>query len=287
MVLLGVSGGPDSMYLLHKTFKKRKDIIVATVNYNIRDDSYIDVEIVKEYCQKNNIVLEVLEIDKKAIFKGNFEEKARKIRFDFFAALYKKYNCEFLLLAHHKDDFLETAIMQKRSRRKPFYYGIKEENFIDGMKVVRPLVFKKFKREIIEELNFLKLKFAIDKTNELAIYQRNKIRKELLKLSEDEKNILINDILLENQNLSIIENAINEEFLFWEKHNFSQEIFSNLKHKKESVFKFIHSFYNDIKLSSQKINSIIDFILSKNRTSSFLLKNGIYLFKKQGLLKFK
>ncbi|MFZ8217866.1 ATP-binding protein, partial [Mycoplasmopsis bovis] len=43
MILLGVSGGPDSMYLLDLLYSKRKDIVVATVNYNVRENSSYDV----------------------------------------------------------------------------------------------------------------------------------------------------------------------------------------------------------------------------------------------------
>ncbi|MCU9937407.1 7-cyano-7-deazaguanine synthase [Mycoplasmopsis felis] len=63
--LIAVSGGPDSMFLLDKY--KNKNIIVARVNYNQRKDSHIDTNIVKEYCKKNNIPLEIMELKKKII----------------------------------------------------------------------------------------------------------------------------------------------------------------------------------------------------------------------------
>nr|WP_307907516.1 tRNA lysidine(34) synthetase TilS [Mycoplasmopsis bovis] len=113
MILLGVSGGPDSMYLLDLLYSKRKDIVVATVNYNVRENSSYDVEVVRKYCQEKEIIFEHLEIDKNACFKGNFEQWARNIRFDFFKKLYEKYNCEALYLAHQKDDFIESFLCKK------------------------------------------------------------------------------------------------------------------------------------------------------------------------------
>ena len=126
-LLLGVSGGPDSMLLLN--YFKDKNIIVCHVNYCVIEDSYNDENIVREFCKKNNIKLEVLNL-KNYSYKGNFENEARKLRYEFYQKVYLENNCDFLLLAHHKDDFLETAIMQKESKRFNLYYGIKKENFL-------------------------------------------------------------------------------------------------------------------------------------------------------------
>ncbi len=89
MKLLAISGGPDSMLLLEK-YKKQK-IVVAHINYNKRQDSYIDEQIVKNFCKKYSISLEVLNTTKK--LKGNFQNAARDLRYDFFKKVYKKYNC--------------------------------------------------------------------------------------------------------------------------------------------------------------------------------------------------
>ena len=76
-LLLGVSGGPDSMLLLN--YFKDKNIIVCHVNYCVREDSYNDENIVREFCKNNNIKLEVLNL-KNHSYKGNFENEARKLR---------------------------------------------------------------------------------------------------------------------------------------------------------------------------------------------------------------
>ena len=67
--LLAISGGPDSMFLLNQY--KKKDIVVAHVNYNKRTDSNIDEQIVRDFCLLHNIKLEVLNI--KETPKGNFQ----------------------------------------------------------------------------------------------------------------------------------------------------------------------------------------------------------------------
>ncbi|AEI90514.1 tRNA lysidine(34) synthetase TilS [Mycoplasma bovis] len=286
MILLGVSGGPDSMYLLDLLYSKRKDIVVATVNYNVRENSSYDVEVVRKYCQEKEIIFEHLEIDKNACFKGNFEQWARNIRFDFFKKLYEKYNCEALYLAHQKDDFIESYFMQKESNRKPDFFGIKAQNEIFGMNVLRPLVNTVFKSEILEYLHKNKIDYAYDYTNDLTIYTRNKIRNRLKNLSNREKSKIIDEINKLNQNLQMTENEVLSEYDEWKNTNFSQDTFAKLKNKDRLVYKLIYEKFSNISLSKGKINSVAEFILSKNRTSNYLLKNDVFMQKKHGKLVF-
>ncbi|MBT1390325.1 tRNA lysidine(34) synthetase TilS [Mycoplasma bovis] len=286
MILLGVSGGPDSMYLLDLLYSKRKDIVVATVNYNVRENSSYDVEVVRKYCQEKEIIFEHLEIDKNACFKGNFEQWARNIRFDFFKKLYEKYNCEALYLAHQKDDFIESYFMQKESNRKPDFFGIKAQNEIFGMNVLRPLVNTVFKSEILEYLHKNKIDYAYDYTNDLTIYTRNKIRNRLKNLSNREKSKIIDEINKLNQNLQMTENEVLSEYDEWKNTNFSQDTFAKLKNKDRLVYKLIYEKFSNISLSKGKINSVVEFILSKNRTSNYLLKNDVFMQKKHGKLVF-
>ncbi|MFZ8227475.1 tRNA lysidine(34) synthetase TilS [Mycoplasmopsis bovis] len=286
MILLGVSGGPDSMYLLDLLYSKRKDIVVATVNYNVRENSSYDVEVVRKYCQEKEIIFEHLEIDKNACFKGNFEQWARNIRFYFFKKLYEKYNCEALYLAHQKDDFIESYFMQKESNRKPDFFGIKAQNEIFGMNVLRPLVNTVFKSEILEYLHKNKIDYAYDYTNDLTIYTRNKIRNRLKNLSNREKSKIIDEINKLNQNLQMTENEVLSEYDEWKNTNFSQDTFAKLKNKDRLVYKLIYEKFSNISLSKGKINSVAEFILSKNRTSNYLLKNDVFMQKKHGKLVF-
>lgn len=194
-LLLGVSGGPDSMLLLN--YFKDKNIIVCHVNYCVREDSYNDENIVREFCKNNNIKLEVLNL-KNHSYKGNFENEARKLRYEFYKKIYIKNKCDFLLLAHHKDDFLETAIMQKESKRFNLYYGIKKENFLWGMNIIRPFVDMLWKNDILNLCATFNLKYALDYTNELDLYSRNKVRNRLKKLSETEKEKMYLNYVEEN-----------------------------------------------------------------------------------------
>jgi tRNA(Ile)-lysidine synthase len=110
--IIAVSGGSDSMCLLDLYKKQVK--CVCHVNYNLRLSSIRDTEIVKEYCLKNNLNLEILNCDEAIKSKYHSEDKneessLRKIRYDFFCECAEKYNVNTLLVAHQYDDFLESA----------------------------------------------------------------------------------------------------------------------------------------------------------------------------------
>lgn len=124
------------MFLLN--LYKKKNIVVAHVNYHKRSDSNIDENIVKDFCIKNNIPFELLSVKEKP--KGNFQSWARDIRYNFFKEVYIKYKCKELVIGHHMDDFLETAIMQQKTGRTPRFFGIRKKKIINEMNINRPFI---------------------------------------------------------------------------------------------------------------------------------------------------
>ena len=130
VIVVGVSGGPDSMVLLDilNKYKNKLDlkIIVAHINHNVRQCSYIDENIVKDYAKESNIIFESMKIEEK--IQKNFEMEARKIRYDFFKALIEKYDAKYLFTAHHGDDLMETILMRlSRGSILKGYKGISTE----------------------------------------------------------------------------------------------------------------------------------------------------------------
>ena len=93
-IIVGVSAGPDSMALLHYLIKHTNiKIVCAHINHNVRKESKEEEEFLKNYCLNNNIIFEVMKIDK---YNGkNFEAEAREKRYDFYYKLLKKYNCKY------------------------------------------------------------------------------------------------------------------------------------------------------------------------------------------------
>ena len=194
VIVVGVSGGPDSITLLTCLNKYKEKfnykIIVAHINHLIRKDSKEDEQFVENYCKKNNIPVfikraKVEEIAKKQ--KRGTEETGRKIRYDFFNEVLEKNNANKIAIAHNMNDNAETMILNLiRGTGLQGLEGIRPRN----NNIIRPLI--NCKREEIE--SYCKknnLNPRIDSTNSENIYRRNIIRNKILpSLKEINPNIV-------------------------------------------------------------------------------------------------
>ncbi len=182
-VVIGVSGGPDSMCLLNILNNLKKDlnidIFVAHINHMIREEADSETEYVKEFCKKIGVEcfvkrVNVIKISEES--KLGTEETGRKIRYDFFREIKQKTNSDKIATAHNLNDNAETVLMN--IIRGSGSSGLKG---IEPIKndLIRPII--KCKRDEIEDYcNTLKLNPKFDKSNEENIYTRNKIRNLLL-----------------------------------------------------------------------------------------------------------
>ncbi|MCV3733741.1 tRNA lysidine(34) synthetase TilS [Mycoplasma enhydrae] len=288
--ILGVSGGPDSMWMLY--LMKDLDIVVATVNYNKREDSWKDQQIVEDFCKQHNIKYEILSIDKDYKYEGNFQKIAREQRYDFYKKLYDKYKAKYLVLAHHKDDSIETYLFQKETKRKPRIFGISSLVNINGMKVFRPMVNLWFKDEIEKFCTQNNVPYAIDSSNEQPIYTRNKIRLKLKKMSLDQKNRIHKKIRIETQ-INLVKFSVAEElYEELEKKQFAYKWLKENFHfihmcGPEVMFQFVHRNIPNAKISYAKLQSLHVFVLSQKNFKSFKISNNISLIKQDGILKIK
>ena len=116
MFIVGVSGGLDSMVLLHAIKNLNDKIIVAHVNYKLRaEDSMNDASLVEKTAISYQLPFEKLEYDLQADLNkngGNLQKKARDIRYTFFCSIMDKYEDAKLILAHHQGDQIENFWMQ-------------------------------------------------------------------------------------------------------------------------------------------------------------------------------
>ena len=281
MYLLAVSGGPDSMFLLNEY--KNKKIVVAHVNYNLRKSSTRDQKIVENFCNKNNIELRTLVVRTKPT--KNVEAWARKIRYDFFKDVYDDVGCTKLLTGHHRDDFLETALMQQGSGRVPEFFGIKKKRIINGMVVVRPFIHLYWKNEIIKELDKNNVEYGVDETNSDIKFTRNAIRAKLKTWPMKEKRNNVSWFKMSNKILKKKHKKINSRYEKWEATSFSIKHFRNIdKYKEDIVFKMVHDKFGDVKLSKQKLKSIISFIEGRDSNKVFKLNASKNITKKNGII---
>ena len=138
-VVLACSYGPDSMCLLDILMKMKIDIVVATVNHKLREESDEEYRLLKKYCDDNNLIFEGYEI--KEFPKGNMEAIARSIRYQFLDKVVNKYGAKYLFTAHHGDDLVETVLMKiNRGASLKGYSGISFISSFNGYNLVRPLL---------------------------------------------------------------------------------------------------------------------------------------------------
>jgi tRNA(Ile)-lysidine synthase len=180
---LGLSGGPDSIFLLHvlNEFKKNHnfELIAAHLDHEWRSNSHLDVVL----CQKTCEVLNVTFITRKASelgatfkFKGSKEEQARNLRRYFFTNLRTELNADRVALAHHLIDQEETFLI--RLIRGTTLSGLTSMKAIEDL-YIRPLLEIK-KTEILDYLKEHNIAYIIDYTNESQDFLRNRIRKNII-----------------------------------------------------------------------------------------------------------
>ena len=190
-IVLGVSGGPDSITMLDILRQIREEfdfeIVVAHINHMIRKEAIQDEEYVKNYCEKNNIKCFVKRIDVIDIAndkKIGTEEAGRLVRYEFFDEVLKQTGANKIAIAHNKNDKIETIIMHVL--RGSGLLGLKGIEPIRG-NIIRPLI--ECEREEIEKYcDENRLEPRIDKTNFENDYTRNKIRNIVIPYIEKELN---------------------------------------------------------------------------------------------------
>lgn len=207
--IVAVSGGADSFALLAMCMKAGMDIICAHVNYQKRDSANRDMLGVKTFCEKHNIPFSVHMVAKEEYeTKQNFQALARDIRYRFFRELVDTHDASGVLVAHHKDDVIETYEMQKRRKSIPSYYGIAPETELLGMKVKR-ILLDYTKKQLEEYCNLHEITYYEDESNFMDTYTRNKIRHTYVEsLSESDKDAIICEIKEKNKALALQRDAL-------------------------------------------------------------------------------
>ena len=195
VIVVGVSGGPDSITLLTCLNKFKAylgiEIISAHINHLIRKDSTEDEQYVENMCKNMGIKCYVKRADVEKIAKEQkkgSEEVGRKIRYDFFDEVARKENANKIAIAHNMKDNAETMLLNIiRGSGLTGLEGIQAEEY---GKYIRPLI-NCTREEIEEYCEKNNLQPRIDSTNKENIYRRNIIRNKLLpQLQELNPNIV-------------------------------------------------------------------------------------------------
>lgn len=183
-IVVGVSGGPDSMALLYALVALKDDfgfnILVAHVNHGVRgEEALADQLFVERKAKELNLPCYFKNVDMNEYareHKITSEEAGRELRYGFFREILKSHENGKIAVAHNKNDQAETLLL--RIMRGTGIDGLKGMDFISG-DIIRPIL--NISREEIEMyIDNKGIETVLDNTNLLPIYNRNKVRLELL-----------------------------------------------------------------------------------------------------------
>lgn len=178
-VLIAVSGGVDSMNLLHFLYIYRKkldiEIGIAHVNHKQRVESDTEENYLRDWANEHQIPIYV------SYFSGNFSEKtARDFRYHFFKQIMNEQNYTALVTAHHADDQAETIFMRLlRSSRLRHLSGIQAVSPFANGELIRPFL-DYFKKDLPDVFHFE------DDSNQSLEFLRNRIRNRYIPILEEE-----------------------------------------------------------------------------------------------------
>lgn len=187
--LIGVSGGRDSVALLHQLLESGYGrLIVCHLDHGLRGRaSRADARFVEKLSERHNLICEIGQTDVRAFAareKLSIETAARAARFAFFAATARRRRCREIFLAHHADDLVETFLLNLFRGSGPaglsslravsvFHLGNSQ------LTLIRPLL-SVWRNEIDEFIQTRGLKFREDVSNQDLGPLRNRIRRRVI-----------------------------------------------------------------------------------------------------------
>ena len=179
-IILALSGGIDSMALADMLLQAKADFVVAHCNFHLRgEESDGDEQFVRDYASRNGLTIYVKQFETEAYAKDHgisIEMAARELRYAWFEELRQQLGYDYIAVAHHADDQLETFFINLL--RGAGIRGLKGMQPVNGH-IIRPLLDVP-RAEIQQYAEEHQLQWREDHTNAETLYLRNKIRHELL-----------------------------------------------------------------------------------------------------------
>lgn len=227
-VLLAVSGGPDSMALLHimQELAAEMELSLAALhlNHGLRAEAAAEEEFVSEYCRNRGIEIYSRQADIRALAareKKSLEEAGRDCRYRFFFEYLDKLQADYIATAHHQDDQAETVLLHLlRGSGIKGLRGIMPRK----AKLLRPLLALS-KSEIFHYLEEKQIPYCLDQSNEDLSFLRNRVRRELIPYLQKTYNPRIKESLCQLAGIARDENDYLEKQLLcsWDRLLIRQE----------------------------------------------------------------
>ncbi len=284
-ILLGFSGGVDSMALLAMLEKVKEarpiNLHLVHVDHKCRESSTKEAAFLKKLADRKNLPFHLYTLNHHLKNSRNLEDFLRDERYKKFKECYDKIDAQTLLVAHHKDDLVETVL--KRVLEGSYitnFSGLKPSTFAFGMKIVRPLL--QYTKQFLKDLMSLENQEWIeDVTNKDTKYLRARMRHEMVPMLEKSFGKTIT-----NSFSSLSNNALLlEEYLLSKTKPFLDLILEgpfgkclDLKEQKihpfecEFLLRHILKSY-DVTFSKDQLSKILQCVFSGKSNKSFVSNN--------------
>ena len=222
-ILIGISGGVDSVVLAHLFIKFEFKIALAHVNYGQRGvESDKDEELVRTIASAWGVTSHITMFPDDSDNMGNFQENARNFRYQWFDSLVKKYRYKYIAVAHHADDQIETFLMHLMRASGVHGLSAMQQN---RDRLIRPLL-SIFKEEIYAYAERERLEFREDASNQNSRYRRNYLRNEviphLVNGFPNAKTNILKSITLINESVALTEWLI--ENSTFQRHDYNSQL---------------------------------------------------------------
>lgn len=215
LILVAVSGGPDSLALLHILHYLQKEckyrLHVVHLNHQLREEATAEAEFVRKFAENRDISVTILEYDIPMLLKeegGSVQNQAREIRYRLFNQVADQIGATKIALGHHADDLAETVLM--RFLRGSGLEGLVGFTAWSRERLIRPLILVT-REEIEKYCSEMGLTPRYDPSNQKTVYLRNQIRLELLPMLEREYNSNLRQQLVQMSHIFDEENQVIEE----------------------------------------------------------------------------
>ena len=271
-ILVAVSGGADSMSLLHFLYNHQKDLDIqlgiAHVNHKQRQESEHEEAYLRHWAEEHKVSFHY------SAFSGKFSENtARTFRYEFFKRVMKDYDYSALVTAHHADDQAETIFMRLlRGSRLRHLTGISAIRPFGTGQIIRPFLHLT-KDQLPVTFHFE------DRSNTSLAYLRNRIRLSYLPTLSQENPKIKEHLCLLAEEIGLMEQALGELTK-----DISITDLSVFQQQSDAVQLFLLQNYldsfPDLQLSKGQFNQLISY-LRKNASGKMPLKNGYELVKTQ------
>jgi tRNA(Ile)-lysidine synthase len=202
-IAVAVSGGPDSMALLHLLHSISKNVIAVTVDHGLRADSGDESAMIADWCKKNKIDHQVFKWQGTKP-KTALHETARAARYNLLEEFCYQKKILHLATAHHADDNAET-ILQRLAKASGVQglAGMQEHSFSPHLHLWRPLLPHR-KSELVAYCDYFKIPYVRDPSNEHEKYARGRLRRVGPLLAAEGLTVKNLNLLAEKQRLAAV-----------------------------------------------------------------------------------